>query len=214
MHSFHNTTGLERSSRGAHVGLLCILGALATALLLVALGGSYAQAACPQPQLHERLADDCGGGAGGGGTGGGGLAALVAGPQTDYDLGQGIHMTTSVRVSRTYGRIDGHTRTWTTWWGVGGHGAVGLYLLDASGNVIGASNAHIYGVDAKSVFWGRHDRTDDWTDTVPAEISSRTSSVIISHTSTTVDNFQHILDDAKKKGCAIFQVLGKDCPFK
>jgi hypothetical protein len=143
-----------------------------------------------------------------------GLPALVAGPQTDYDLGQGIHMTTSVRVSRDVGRIDGHTRTWTTWWGVGGHGAVGVYLLDANGNVIGAGDAHRYGVDAKSIFWGRSDRTDDWTDAVPTEITSRTEAVVISHTSTQVDNFQNILDEAKKKGCAIFQLLGKECPFK
>jgi hypothetical protein len=142
-----------------------------------------------------------------------GLPALVAGPQTN-DLGGGLHMTTSVRLSRDYGRLDGHTRTWTDSWVVGGHGSVGVYLLDANGNVIGAGNAHTYGVDAKSIFWGRSDRTDGWTDYIPTQITTRTASVLISHTTKTVDNFQHDLDEAKKKGCAIFQALGQTCPFK
>src|SRR3954471_22838316 len=142
-----------------------------------------------------------------------GLPALLAGPQT-ADLGGGLHMTTSVRLSRDYGRLDGHTRTWTDSWVTGGHGSVGVYLLDANGNVIGAGNAHTYGVDAKSIFWGRSDRTDDWTDYIPTQITTRTASVLISHTTKTVDNFQHDLDEAKKKGCAIFQALGQTCPFK
>jgi hypothetical protein len=109
--------------------------------------------------------------------------------------------------------VAGHVHTWNTYWGKGGHGVVGIFLLDAEGNVIGASDAHRYGVDAKAWFWNRSDRTDDFTDLVPREIADQTASLRISHTTATVDNFQAILDEAKKKGCPILEKLGQTCPF-
>lgn len=181
---------------------------LATMLGMAALLFSLSTPAHAMP--CQTCGDD-GGDGGGAGSGSAPVSAIVAGPQTN-DLGQGIHMTTTVRLSRN-GRIDGYTETWTSWWGVGGHGSVGVLLLDANGNVIGAGNAHTFGVDAKSIFWSRSDRYDSWVDQVPPQIAAQTAKLQIVHTSAGVDNFQRDLDAAKQKGCAIFSFLKLPCPF-
>jgi hypothetical protein len=96
-----------------------------------------------------------------------------------YDLvGPGFRMESDVNLGPT-GQIDVVTHTWTTNWGLGFTGGVYVLLRDINGTVIGATHLHTFGVDAKSIFWGRSSRYDYWTESVDPRVAEATVSIQI-----------------------------------
>jgi hypothetical protein len=93
-------------------------------------------------------------------------------------VGPGFHMQSDVNLGPT-GQIDVVTHTWTTSWGLGFTGGVYALLRDQNGTVIGATHLHTFGVDAKSIFWGRSSRYDYWTESVDPRVAAATTSIQI-----------------------------------
>jgi hypothetical protein len=105
---------------------------------------------------------------------------LVTGPVVT-DLGHGVHVTSSARVTST--TISIQTSAWRTRRSAVAHGAVGVALIDAAGHVIAASGLHRFHTGWHGM-WGSTTRSYRWTDRVPVDLGSKTVSVVIHHAHT------------------------------
>ena len=132
--------------------------------------------------------------------------AAVIGATTS-DLGDGIHVSTTARVSAT--AITFRTNAWRTHPRGIGHGVVGAYLLDAAGDVVGASRAHAFHT-GWPFGWGGTSRAFVWTDPVPADTGSRAASVVIRH-ARTMSALRRDLDLARRRECSTFAPLDRPC---
>jgi hypothetical protein len=107
--------------------------------------------------------------------------ASAAAPMQAYQyntVGPGFRMESDVNLGPS-GQIDVVTHTWTTSWGLGFTGGVYVLLRDVNGTVIGATSLHTFGVDAKSIFWGRSSRIDYWVGYVDPRVAAATESIQI-----------------------------------
>jgi hypothetical protein len=121
------------------------------------------------------------------------LAASTPINVTQEDLvGPGFHMNTNVNLAPT-GQLDAVTHTWTTSWGLGFTGGVYVLLRNAEGSIIGVTQLHTYGVDAKSVFWGTSSRVDYFTQYFDPRVAQATTSVQIVQQHTPKDRLPAIL---------------------
>jgi hypothetical protein len=112
---------------------------------------------------------------------------------TQEDLvGAGFHMNTNVNLAPS-GQLDAVVHTWTTNWGLGFTGGVYVLLRNADGSIIGVTQLHTYGVDAKSVFWGTSSRTDYFTEYFDPRVAQATTSVQIIQQHTPKDRLPAIL---------------------
>jgi len=80
------------------------------------------------------------------------------------------YMHTEVSIASS-GQLTAATHTWSAKDMEGFHGSVAAVLLDENRTLLWVSQTQSYGVDGKHVpFGGPSDRTDNWSDTVPAQI--------------------------------------------
>ena len=138
------------------------------------------------------------------------LTALTA--DHSDDLGDGRFMATNVRISRNEGRIDGTTRTRTTNFWVGYHGAVAVRYLNTNGDTIGISTAQRYGVDGLVVAFNPHDITMSWSDEIPPQVAKRIASVEIIHTVSPKPDLIGILQRIRDTACSVWQFF-ESCPL-
>ena len=125
------------------------------------------------------------------------LAASTPINVTQEDLvGAGFHMNTNINLAPG-GQLDGVTHTWTTNWGLGFTGGVYALLRNADGSIIGVTQLHTYGVDAKSVFWGTSSRYDYFTEYFDPRVAQATTSVQIIQQHTPKDRLPAILAQVK-----------------
>jgi hypothetical protein len=91
--------------------------------------------------------------------------------QHDSFSGSGGLMDTSVTISKN-GDGSGHVNAVTHIWEItemrGFRGSVALVVLDANQKPLWVSSTQTYGVDGK--MFGTSDRTESWSDTVPAQV--------------------------------------------
>ena len=128
---------------------------------------------------------------------------------TQEDLvGPGFHMNTNVNLAPG-GQLDAVTHTWTTNWGLGFTGGVYVILRNADGSIIGVTQLHAYGVDAKSVFWGTSSRVDYFTEYFDPRVAQATTSVQIVQQHTPKDRLPAILAQVK----AIYDQAQSTCQY-
>jgi hypothetical protein len=121
------------------------------------------------------------------------LAASTPINVTQEDLvGPGFHMNTNVNLAPS-GQLDAVTHTWTTNWGLGFTGGVYVLLRNADGSIIGVTQLHTYGVDAKSIFWGTSSRQDYFTEYFDPRVAQATTTVQIIQQQTPKDRLPAIL---------------------
>jgi hypothetical protein len=121
------------------------------------------------------------------------MAASTSINVTQEDLvGAGFHMNTNVNLAPT-GQLDALVHTWTTNWGLGFTGGVYVLLRNANGSIIGVTQLHSYGVDAKSIFWGTSSRYDYFTEYFDPRVAQATTSVQIIQQQTPKDRLPAIL---------------------
>jgi hypothetical protein len=80
-------------------------------------------------------------------------------------------MHTDVHITRNFdgtGHLNAVTRTSERTMLRGFRGSVAVAVLDANRNKLWVSRTETYGVDGIAV--GKHDRTENWADTVPAQL--------------------------------------------
>ena len=83
------------------------------------------------------------------------------------------YMQTAVTIASS-GHLNATTHTWSAKDLEGFHGAVAAVVLDENRRLLWVSNTQNYGVEGKHVPLGRgpSDRTDNWNDTIPAQLLS------------------------------------------
>jgi hypothetical protein len=95
----------------------------------------------------------------------------IAGSQDDCFAASGGCMHTDVNITKNAdgsGHLNAVTRTSERTMFRGFRGSVAVAVLDANRNKLWVSKTLTYGVDGTMV--GTHDRTENWTDTVPAQL--------------------------------------------
>jgi len=99
----------------------------------------------------------------------------------DSFLGAGHYMTTwgVMRKTDSGAHVDATTRTRTITMFGGFRGGVNMVYADANGFPVGMSATQAYGVDGTWI--GRSDRTDYWSQDLPADWANRTTSLTIFH---------------------------------
>jgi hypothetical protein len=97
------------------------------------------------------------------------------------ELGDHRRMESNAILSNT-GRLDVTTRIWTRKQWSGFTGGVVVRFLDQSGNVLGATGVHSWGVDGLRIPGMPSDRTSVWTDPVPPNLLNNTFGMEIVHT--------------------------------
>lgn len=91
------------------------------------------------------------------------LSFPVHGSKHD-ELGNQRAMETRFTISAN-ARIDATTKTWTSDHWEGFTGSVVVFLTDASGNILHATDTHAYGVNG--IYIGDPSREDIWNETIP-----------------------------------------------
>lgn len=103
--------------------------------------------------------------------------------QDDHFPDSGGYMHTEANISRTSdgsGQLTARTHTWEVTDFRGFRGSVAVAVFDGSKALLWVSKTLNYGVDGRMVpFGGPSDRTEDWTDTIPAQDLSRARYVAI-----------------------------------
>ena len=107
-------------------------------------------------------------------------------------VGAGFHMSSSINLAPG-GQLDGVVHTWTTNWGLGFTGGVYVLLRNSEGSIIGVTQLHTYGVDAKSVFWGTSSRVDYFTEYFDPRVAQATTSLEIIQQHTPKDRLPAIM---------------------
>lgn len=83
----------------------------------------------------------------------------------------GGSMNTQINITKNSdgsGHLNAVTHTWEVTMLRGYRGSVAVAVLDGNQNALWVSGTQSYGVDGTAI--GTHDRTDNWTDTIPAQI--------------------------------------------
>lgn len=88
-------------------------------------------------------------------------------------------MWTEVTVSNS-GRIDGKTRIKSSEAARGFTGGVEVVLTDRAGNIQHQTQLRTYGVNGTAM-GGKSERTENWSETVPAEALNKVSAVVVYH---------------------------------
>jgi hypothetical protein len=131
--------------------------------------------------------------------------------QAEADIDGTGHLMRSIANLHADGtQVQVDTTTWCTNWVIGFTGGAVLLALDASGRVIGASELHPFGIDAVSVFWKPHSRSDHWTWDVPAG----TADLKILHQSAERNRFAEqfaAVKQALDQAAAVYQYLTEFC---
>jgi hypothetical protein len=112
------------------------------------------------------------------------------------ELGEHRRMETNITISKN-GSIDGVTRTWTAAKWTGFTGSVTVVITDRAGNRLYVTNPQSYGVDCKRCP-GPSNRTQSWTDTIPANVLSKVGGYAIIHTTNPRSRWRSWLSDAKE----------------
>jgi hypothetical protein len=129
------------------------------------------------------------------------------------ELGDHRRMESTAILSST-GRLDVTTRIWTRKQWSGFTGGVVIRFLDQSGNVLGATGVHSWGVDGLRIPGVPSDRTSAWTDPVPPDLLNNTFGMEIVHT-TNPKELESQIDRAIDITCGgVRRVMGetKYCP--
>jgi len=119
-------------------------------------------------------------------------APLSTSQYNEVEPGSGFRMQSDVNLGSN-GQLDVVTHTWTTSWGFGFTGGVYVLLRNSEGTVIGATHLHTFGVDAKSIFWGRSTRYDYWAEFVDPRVAAATVSIQIIQQHTPQNRLQDIV---------------------
>lgn len=91
------------------------------------------------------------------------------------------YMWTHVTLSQEQARIEGLTRTWTRQPWIGFTGGVTVLLVDSANRVIATTDLEQFGVDGFRVPFKRSDRTESWSQSVPAHIAQQTVRLALLH---------------------------------
>lgn len=110
------------------------------------------------------------------------------------ELGDHRRMKTDITISNN-GRVDGVTRTWTDKQWTGFTGSVAVQITDRDGNVIYVTEPRSYGVQAKRLP-GPSDRTQSWSDQIPAGEVSKVGGYRIIHTTSPRNRWRDWLKEA------------------
>ena len=144
-------------------------------------------------------------------SGGGGNSPFpITRSQLDPINGIG-YMQTSVTILSS-GQLTATTHTWSAKDLEGFHGSVAVVALDGKQTLLWVSASHMYGVDQKACppFATCHsDRTDNWNDTIPEALLSRTAYIAIKQRYTpTGVTFDDIGNWARGLGNGVAHELG------
>jgi hypothetical protein len=123
------------------------------------------------------------------------------------ELGDHRRMETNITISNN-GRIDGVTRIWTAAKWTGFTGSVAVALTDRAGNRLYVTNPQSWGVDCKRCP-GPSNRTQSWSDTVPANLLSQVGGYAILHTTNPKSRWRSWLSDAKEAVGEIKSIYSK-----
>jgi len=107
-------------------------------------------------------------------------------------VGPGFHMNSSINLAPG-GQLDAVVHTWTTNWGLGFTGGVYVLLRNSEGSIIGVTQLHSYGVDAKSIFWGTSSRMDYFTEYFDPRVAQATTTLEIIQQQTPKDRLPAIM---------------------
>jgi len=103
-------------------------------------------------------------------------------------------METNITISNN-GRIDGVTHIWTDNHYQGFTGAVAVVVTDSAGNHLYVTAPQSYGINCRFCP-GTHDRTQQWSDSVPSDMLGQVGGYIIFHSTNPRDRWQDWLKDA------------------
>lgn len=92
------------------------------------------------------------------------------------DSDQHMDSNASLNIS---GQLQVTTRTWTDAKMSGFTGGVVVGLVDADNKLIWTSQVHSFGVDGSWI--GESDRTENWSETVPADVLKKGARLVIAH---------------------------------
>ncbi|HVH72820.1 MAG TPA: hypothetical protein VNB49_17160, partial [Candidatus Dormibacteraeota bacterium] len=128
------------------------------------------------------------------------------------------YMQTNVTITGS-GQLSATTHTWSAKELEGFHGSVAVAALDKNQGLLWVSATQTYGVDQKAcppLVTCKSDRTDNWSDTIPAQVLSQTAYIAIKHRYTpkgvTFDDIGNWLRglgaDLRRELSPILQALG------
>lgn len=124
------------------------------------------------------------------------------------------YMWTHVTLSQEQARIDGTTRTWTRQPWIGFTGGVTVLLVDAANRVIATTDLEQFGVDGFRIPFKQSDRTDRWSQSVPADIAQRTVRLEILHNhAPRKDRWRQQLSEALQTAQDVAQVIAIVAPL-
>lgn len=117
------------------------------------------------------------------------------------------YMWTHARLSPRAGRLDCKTRTWTRQPLIGFTGGVSVFLEDERGEYIYNTELIQFGVDGFRIPFKEDDRTDNWLQMIPPELSVRTRRLVIAHTHSPKNRFEAILREAKERTQQVAEIV-------
>ncbi len=117
------------------------------------------------------------------------LTASGRNDKIDGDSDQ--HMESEATLDKT-GKLQVTTRTWTDARTTGFTGGVVVGLVDANNKIIWTSRLHSFGVDGSWI--GDNDRTENWSETVPADILKNGVNLIIAHDHASKNNLTNLIN--------------------
>jgi hypothetical protein len=143
------------------------------------------------------------------------LPALV-GRQRDWPLTGGLHMDSTIRVSRNVGLVNAEpTHIYNSYWGMGYHGDVMVILKNRCGDVIGVTRPESFGVEAKAWFWNKNQRHEYWQQSIDTAITKRTRSIQILHSRGGTGDLLTRYRQLRTTACKAWEyyMAGQKCPL-